>query len=514
VNPLPLEAEQNGTRIENPAAAAKAIKPSWWLWVPWVWMFFAATRTPSTWLMGSSGKIATEEVGTGNPIDRLIMTSLMALGLIVLGLRWEQTKRILVRNKWVVALFLFMGLSMIWSNYPAITFRRYNRSVGTLEMALVVLTERNTLEAIRALLRRLFLVHVTLSVATVKYFRHIGVGYDYSGNEEQWIGLTTDKNSLGQVVSSSGLFYIWQILQDWRARQKKRGWAKLAMNMGLLLMSLWLLRGSKSSHSSTAIVGFFLCTAIFVGLQFIKKRQKRARQIFLAVAIASALLAPFIYFAAVVLDVSPVKMMVAATGRDMTFTDRTLIWSDVLNDTADSRVLGVGLGAFWIGPIGYAKYPLPNWSLKTPGWRPEEGHNGFVDVCAELGVVGLILMLVVIGMAYAGTIKELETDFEFGSLRLIMLTIVVTNNLTETSFLKGTHFMWFLFLLVAINVPRAPRQILKSQGKSAAATDATWSAWGHDAGQVIESEELPVPAAAGNSQSLSALSNAASPRHA
>ena len=49
---------------------------------------------------------------------------------------------------------------------------------------------------------------------------------------------------------------------------------------------------------------------------------------------------------------------------------------------------------------------------------------------------------------------DLESDFQFGSLRLTLLLSVVMNNITETSFLEGTHGLWFLFLLVAINLPR------------------------------------------------------------
>ncbi len=35
----------------------------------------------------------------------------------------------------------------------------------------------------------------------------------------------------------------------------------------------------------------------------------------------------------------------------------------------------------------------------------------------------------------------------------MFLLSIVMNNLTETSFLKGTHSLWFLFLLTAVNLP-------------------------------------------------------------
>jgi O-antigen ligase len=170
-----------------------------------------------------------------------------------------------------------------------------------------------------------------------------------------------------------------------------------------------------------------------------------------------ALLAPLVYGAFQMFDTTPVKIVLDATGRNMTLTDRNLIWADVINDAAKSPVLGVGFGAFWVGPIGYEMYPMPNWSRKTPEWRPEEAHNGFVDVYVQLGAVGEMLLLIVIGVAFSGALTHLESDFQFGSLRLTLLLSVIISNMTETSFLDGTHGLWFLFLLAAINLPSVGR---------------------------------------------------------
>jgi exopolysaccharide production protein ExoQ len=429
--------------------AVKPGKPSPWIWVPYVWLFFASTRTLSTWL--TPGRTGDQDL-SGSPADRLLMTSLIVLGLFVLGSRAEQTKRVLAHNKWVVVLFIYMALSVLWSNFPDISLRRCIRSTGTFVMVLVVLTERNPLEAVRALLLRLYLVHIPLSIITIKFFRDIGVMYNWSGIEEQWTGLSVDKNSLGQVAMCGGLFCLWQVLQDWPKK-------KFTVSLLLLAMTLWLLRGSKNIHSSSAIVGFVTCSVVLFGLQYIRKRTARAKRIILAGAIASTLLAPFAYLAFDAFDTTPVQMVVQATGRDMTLTDRTLLWTDILNNAAKSPVLGIGIGAFWVGSAGYDIYPLPNWSRKTPQWRPTEGHNGFIDVYVELGVIGVTVLLIVIGVAFAGALADLESEFQFGSLRLALLLSIVMNNIAETSFLKGTHDLWYLFLLVAVNLPRLSQRI-------------------------------------------------------
>jgi O-antigen ligase len=442
-----IQTETYPVAAETPVMAPE---PSQWIWVPFIWLFFAGTRTLSTWLSPNSSTDA-----SGSPMDQMLMGFLIVLGLYVLNSRAERTKQILSRNKWVLVLFFYMALTVIWSNFPGISLRRCIRSMGTLVMVLVALTEPSPLNAVRILLRRLYLVHIPLSIMAIKYFRNIGVQYDWSGSEEQWVGISTDKNSLGQVAMCSGLYFTWQIVQNWPKK-------KLTLDLLFLVLTLWLLRGSKNSHSSTAIIGYIACVIILIGLQFIRKRAARAKRIILSVLIVSALLAPFVYLAFAAFDTTPAAAVFTASGRDMSFTDRTLIWTDLLHISEKSPVVGVGIGALWVGPIGYDTYPMPNWSMKTPGWRPEEGHNGYLDVYVELGAIGIMLLLIIIGIGIAGALEDIQSDFALGSLRLVLLLGILINNITETSFLKGTHDLWFLFLLLAINVPR-PRKRISSK---------------------------------------------------
>jgi O-antigen ligase len=319
-------------------------------------------------------------------------------------------------------------------------------------MVLVVLTEQDPLGAIRAVLRRVYLVHIPLSIATIKWFRSIGVGYSDDGLVEMWTGLTTHKNNLGQVAMCSGIVSTWQILQNW-AR------AKPILDVLLLVLTLWILRGSKTNHSSTAIVGFVVGIAVLFALHLVRKRVAHVKRIVLTGGIAFLVVALWVHLAFAAFDVTPIELVVEATGRDMTFTDRTYIWQDLLINAAKHPVLGVGIGAFWVGPIGYAMYPMDNWHLVTKTWRPGEGHNGYLDVYVELGMIGVALVLLVIGYAFYGALNDLENNFELGRIRLTLLMSIVVNNLTESSFLRGPHSLWFVFLLVAVNAPAVTRRL-------------------------------------------------------
>lgn len=435
--------------VEKRAPAVNPKKPSRWIWIPYVWLLIASTRSVSIWLAGGKFDRGVSNLAeeSGSPVDRVVLTALIILSLFVLFSRTERTKKVLARNKWLVILFAYMVLSVVWSNFPGISFRRCIRAIGAFLVVLVVLTEDDPLGGIRALLRRVYLTHIPLSIAAIKYFRNIGVAYTWDGNEEMWVGLANHKNNLGQVAMSSGLYSSWQVLQNWSKK-------KLTLDLLLLVLTLWVLRGSKNSHSSTAILGFIISAAILLGLQFIKKRAARAKCIILAALIASVVVSPLVVLGFEAFNTTPVGLVLNATGRDLTLSDRTLLWTDLLNNAKKNPVTGVGLGSFWVGPIGYNMYPFPNWSRKTPGWRPNEGHNGYLDVYVDLGVIGVVLLMFVLSSAFAGALNDLQNEFELGRIRLVLLLSIVINNMAESSFLKGTHSLWFVFLLVAVNLPK------------------------------------------------------------
>lgn len=457
-----LETARAAARVAIPAVES----PSQWLWVPFLWLFIASTRGLSAW--STSQRVLTADADlSGSPLDRAVLTALLILGLVVLTQRASRVKRLFLHNKAVVTLYSYMLFSTIWSNFPGITFRRCFRSMGVLVMVLVVLTENVPLAAIQALLRRLFMLHTLGDIAAIKYFRNMGVAYNWDGSEEEWVGLTNQKNNLGQMAMCSGLVFAWQTLQN-------RKWQNLIPNLLMITFTLWVLRGSKNSHSTAAILGFITSAALLIGLQLIKKRAGHAKRLVVASVAVFFFAAPLIYAGFQAFDTTPADAVLEATGRDMTFTDRTLIWTDVLDNAKKSPVLGVGYGAFWVGFLGHDLYPLPNWDRKTPSWRPNEGHNGFIDVYVDLGAIGLLLLIVVICAAFAGAVNDLQRNFELGRIRIALLVAILMNNMAESSILNGTQALWLLFLLVAINVPAGWRK--KSIGTEVSVPE-TNSAW-------------------------------------
>lgn len=428
--------------------SAKRVTLSWALWIPLIWLFLVSTRSVSGWMgAGPRSQAITGDISAGTFEDQVVLFALILLGIAVLLTRWRYLSHVLKDNKWIVVLFGYMVLSIAWSNFPDVSWRRWIRSVGTLIMVLVVLTDASPLESFMALLRRCYYIHLPLSILAIKYFRSFGVAYNYVGSEEMWVGLTTHKNNLGQVAMSSGVVFLWSMLS------KKVTWSIVGDAL-YLLMALGLLIGSKTSYSSTSRVGFCLGVALLLGLQYFKKNPDLLwRYAIIGLLLLGGMVGVIEMSEQWQNQTGLMSLTLEATGRDATLTGRTGLWADILENASKQPLLGVGFGAFWVGPIGYDLYPLSNWSKVTPGWRPNQGHNGFLDVYVELGLVGLCLTMGVIFAAFRNILYTLSTNFEYARIRAVFLILILFTNVTESSLLKGTHSLWLLFLLFAVNVP-------------------------------------------------------------
>jgi O-antigen ligase len=109
-------------------------------------------------------------------------------------------------------------------------------------------------------------------------------------------------------------------------------------------------------------------------------------------------------------------------------------------------------------------------------WGPRQSHNGYLEIWLNLGLVGLGLFALVVGHALHRTTSVCQTDFAYGTFRLIMLLITLLHNYTEAGFPRTQHLVWFVFLLVVLNV-KAEQALSAEQGP--APSDAARQFWQH-----------------------------------
>ncbi len=138
--------------------------------------------------------------------------------------------------------------------------------------------------------------------------------------------------------------------------------------------------------------------------------------------------------------------MVTSLGRDLTFTDRTFVWADLLA-MRTSPIVGVGYDSFWLGER-LEKFVKVH--------QVGEAHNGYLEVYLELGAIGLFLLAGVVFSAFRSAKQSMASNLDYGRLQVVMVAVFLIYNITEAGY-KATTLMFFMLLLTGMNSPR-PRQ--------------------------------------------------------
>jgi len=97
------------------------------LWFPTFWLFIAASRNVSAWLQYSGS--GADQYLEGSPMDRAVLSAVLALGLVVLFGRAGRTNLLLRSNLPILLYFFYCGVSVIWSDFPDVSFKRWFRAM-------------------------------------------------------------------------------------------------------------------------------------------------------------------------------------------------------------------------------------------------------------------------------------------------------------------------------------------------------------------------------------------------
>jgi O-antigen ligase len=374
------------------------------------------------------------EVFQSNPLERLFFLVLMGAGLIVLSKRKKDYSFQLKENVGPAIFFLYALVSVSWSDYQGMAIKRWIRLVGDLIMVMIILTEVDPGDALDQILRRFAILFVPLSIVLIKYNETIGRIYTTYGRQ-MWIGVTGHKNQLGQLCAICGIFLLRRLLKKWPRVDLTDAF--------LFLLTAYLLVGSESQ---TAVV-IFLLGAMIVALQFFSKGNTRKvnRIIIFSLIFFLALQAVLI----TVLNTSIFDLFFSSTGRDSSLTGRVPLWQELIRIGSQRPILGSGYGSFWSSNAVYDLWEKVNWT-------PVSSHNGYIDIFMNLGLVGLLTLIIFLFHAYRNISRSLETNREFGNLNFVFFIVILMQNIAESTLSVANSFLWILILISAVVITRRP----------------------------------------------------------
>src|SRR5580658_3244028 len=228
------------------------------LWIPIIWLLIAGSRNVGEWVQtlqaGSSRYVSQGDAYLqGNPIDQIVLGGLIGIGIMVLFARHRQVKHLVMRNAPIFLYLFYSGASTVWSDYPSVVLRRWNRSVGDFVMIMIVLTDPDKLTALKRFLARPSFILLPLSLLFIRYYPELGRSYGADGTP-YWGGVAGGKNSLGMISLIFGLASGWRFLVAYRNRAAANRKRTLIAHGFMLVLAIWLIRTVNSATSLACMV--------------------------------------------------------------------------------------------------------------------------------------------------------------------------------------------------------------------------------------------------------------------
>src|SRR5215471_5177908 len=232
---------------DNDSQVSKAV------WIPVAWLFIISSRGVSAWLglePSFKGVTVAKSYEDGSPVDMWAFTFLLVAALVVLVGRSARVGRLLRKNGLILLYFSFCAVSLVWSDFPFVAFKRWVKALGDLGIVLVILTESDPWAALKRVVTRVGFLIFPLSVLFIAYYPGIGQILTQSWTLEP-TGVTTQKNELGLDCMMYGVFFLWRMLSVYRGRQDRS--RRLLAHGMIVIMVIWLLSQCQSMTSITGL---------------------------------------------------------------------------------------------------------------------------------------------------------------------------------------------------------------------------------------------------------------------
>ena len=416
----------------------KSVWTSKGLWVSVIWISIVGSRPVSNWLgINSANGDDPVHAAEGSPFDGGIFGILLAVGIIILIGRRRRMSACLKASWPVIVYFVYCFLSISWSDYPDVAFKRWIKAIGDLVIALIVVTDPEPVEALKRLFSRVGFILFPFSVLLIKYFGDLGRGYDPDGRPMN-TGVTTNKNTLGVITLVISLGALWSFLNLLRAKREPNRIQHLLARGTLLGFGVALLAMAHSATSSACFaLGAVLMIATFLPL--IKRRPGAVHALVATTLLAGGLTMLF----------GAQEGVAHALGRESNLTGRTEIWAAVL-PVVPNRIVGAGFESFWLPPRLQKV-----WSNLSQYMQVNEAHNGYIEVYLNLGWVGVGLIAIMLISGYRGAIAAFRRNPTIGGLMLAYVAAAAMYSISEAGF-RPLLPSWIFFLLAIVGSHSIP----------------------------------------------------------
>lgn len=366
-------------------------------------------------------------------MDRTVKIITILVSLMVLVTRWSTTRQLLQNiNPGLIAFMVVIPLSTAWSISPNDTLLR-SVTLGAIMLLCLAIPlagwDRRRLQQVT--LPPVMYVLVASLVLGAMYPQGITEIGDDLSQKGAWHGITYTKNLFGMMASVGVILCV----NIWLARAAKPMWSLIGAAIAMLCLLL--------SRSSTSLLATVLAVGFMVAVMRVPVIKNRYSGV-LAISIATALILFQLWVQRVIPGISVILSIITSlTGKDATFSARTIIWDIVKEHAQGAPWLGTGYGAYWIGPTPESPSNVFMWRMF---FYPTESHNGYLEIFNDLGRLGLLCLGMFIFFYIKQALQLMRFDRAQAALYLGLFFQQMIMNMSESEWFSRSSTFAILLL--------------------------------------------------------------------
>jgi O-antigen ligase len=332
-------------------------------------------------------------------------------------------------------ILLIIALSPAWSDYPELTIRRASHElIEAVALALLAASFSNARPMLTIFFRAFFAIGCLDLLSSALFSQ--------SFTDLGFAGIHGHKNVAGQFLFVALPIYFLGTLFKEISGSRLLGLLSVALGVAMLV----------ATQSKTSV------GAIVLGLSAVLLTRGISRRTIPGPLILVLFLGILCSIAALV-HWGPDELLETLIG-DPTLTGRDQIWRYAMNKFSGSPVVGTGYGAMW--QIG----PAIQLALRSMGLYLvfNEAHNGYLEIAAQLGIAGLVCLLMFLvftlrnSLSYWATIEK-HTFCGAGAYTIYIFWGLALANITESIYFQagigGSGILIFLGAFVASRSKRS-----------------------------------------------------------
>lgn len=376
------------------------------------------------------GSFAIEQM-TSSVTLAAVITALCLLGGAILWVRREELSPLRIAPSSLFAFLCWALVSLVWTTDRSDTVFGWLSLFGFAFLAITVGHIRDTLQTVRAIgdtLRGLLAVSLGIEILSGILldvpFAFLGVqGNLAAGGPIQ--GLFGSRNMLGFIAVIALITFVI----EWRTQSVDPPLAVVSVALAGSLAFL--------SSSPTVLVLAVAVGIVTVALTIVRHASPERRNLvqwMLGILVALALTVAFALR----------HQIIALLDAGSDFSIRATLWNTILDFVAVKPIQGWG----WFGDWARGEYPFTYINFQLDD-RHQSALNAFFDVLLQLGSIGLVLFLLLGGVALVRSwlVASVRRSVVYAWTPITLVTLAV-DSMFESFTIVGAG--WFMLVLCAL----------------------------------------------------------------